>query len=220
MSLLRRSVEVKVDTLTSSSFAKIKIMKLTEITRNPYIYTFVQLLAGGKEKNFTTIRDHMNLKPDETVLDIGCGTGEAARFFPNGYTGIDLSDEYLEFARKKYGDKFKKFNGEQINFPNESFNYIFVANVFHHISDATANQLIKEMKRVCKAGGRVYIADPIWPTNQWNIIGKVIFAMDLGKFQRSHEELRVLTETNGFKVLTEKIHGTFPHHYMVFYYQK
>ena len=195
-------------------------MKLLEITRNPKIYAFVQLFAGGKEKNFTTIRDHMNLKAGETVLDVGCGTGEAAQYFPQGYTGIDPSEEYLEFARQKHGDKFSKFNGEKIDFLYEFFNYVFIANVFHHISDDVANKLMNEMKRVCKKGGRVYIADPIWPTNKWNIIGTAIFALDLGKFQRSARELTALALTNGFKVLTEKIPDTFPHHYMVFYYQK
>src|SRR3989338_3342794 len=127
-------------------------MKFTEITRNPHVYAFVQLFAGGKEKNFTTIRDHMDLASGETVLDVGCGTGEAAQYFSQGYTGIDPSEEYLEFARKKYGDKFAKFNGEKIDFPDESFNYCFIANVFHHISDETAVALMNEMKRVCKKG--------------------------------------------------------------------
>lgn len=195
-------------------------MKLTEITRNPKIYAFVQLFAGGKEKNFTTILDHMNLAAGETVLDVGCGTGEAALYFDEGYTGIDPSEDYLEFARKKHGDRFSKFDGEKIDFPDESFNYIFIANVFHHISNEVANKLMAEMKRVCKTGGRIYIADPIWPTNKWNIIGALIFALDLGKFQRSSQELKALVETQGFKVLTEKISDTFPHHYMVFYYQK
>ncbi len=195
-------------------------MKLTEITRNPYIYAFIQLFAGGKEKNFLIIRDHMNLKPGDKVLDVGCGTGEAAPFFKEGYTGIDPSEDYLEFARKKHGDRFSKFNGERIDFPDGSFNFVFINNVFHHISDEVANTLIAEMKRVCKTGGRVYIADAIWPTNKWNIIGKAIFALDLGKFQRSFDEMRALTEANGFKLLTDKIPDTFPHHYMVFYYQK
>lgn len=195
-------------------------MKLLEITRNPYIYAFVQLFAGGKEKNFTIIRDHMNLKPGEMVLDVGCGVGEAAPYFGEGYIGIDPSEDYLEFARKKYSKQFSKFNGEKIDFPDQSFNYVFVANVFHHVNDETANKLITEMKRVCKAGGRVYIADTIWPTNRLNIFGTAIFALDLGKFQRSNIELKKLVEPLGFKIIIEKISKTFPHHYMVFYFQK
>lgn len=153
-------------------------------------------------------------------MDVGCGTGKAATFFPEGYIGIDPSEDYLEFARKKYGNRFSKFNGEKINFPDESFNYVFITNAFHHISDGIANKLMAEMKRVCKKGGRVYIEDPIWPINKWNIIGTAVFALDLGKFQRTNEELRVLTGGHDFKVLIDKIPGTFPHHYMIFYYQK
>src|SRR3989344_1920732 len=115
-------------------------MKLSEITRNPRIYVFIQLFAGGKEKKFTTIRDSMNLKAGETVLDVGCGTGDAAEFFKEGYTGIDPSEEYLKFAREKHGDHFIKFNGEKIDFPDEKFNFVFIANTFHHISDEIAHK--------------------------------------------------------------------------------
>lgn len=195
-------------------------MKLTELTKNPYLYAFVQLFAGGKEKNFTTILDHMNLAAGETVLDVGCGTGEAAPYFGAGYTGIDPSAEYVEFARQKYGNHFSQFDGEKIDFPDQSFNYVFTANVFHHVDDETANKLMSEMKRVCKKDGRVYIADTIWSANKWNIIGLIIFALDLGKFQRNNKELATLVGPQGFKLLTDKIPDTFPHHYMVFYFQK
>lgn len=194
-------------------------MKLLEITRNPKIYAFVQLFAGGKEKNFTIIRDHMNLKQGETVLDVGCGTGEAAQYFGDAYYGTDPSDEYLEFARAKHGDKFKKLSNDRLDYPDASFNYVFTANVFHHVSDETANKLMSEMKRVCKPDGRIYIADPIWPA-KWNIIGTAIFALDLGKYQRRAEQLIALVQAHGFQILTKKIPGTFPHHYMIFTFQK
>jgi ubiquinone/menaquinone biosynthesis C-methylase UbiE len=53
------------------------------------------------------VLDRMNLAPDENVLDVGCGAGWLVRLIservPEGrVVGMDISDEMVRRARKKY----------------------------------------------------------------------------------------------------------------------
>lgn len=46
-------------------------------------------------------------KTNETVLDIGCGTGVLSRYLPPGvrYIGVDASPRLIAFARRNYGSR-------------------------------------------------------------------------------------------------------------------
>ena len=47
----------------------------------------------------------LDLKPNETLLDIGCGTGILSRYLPKqvNYTGIDASPRLIAYARSIHG---------------------------------------------------------------------------------------------------------------------
>ncbi len=95
-----------------------------------------------------------------TLLDIGCGKGRFMHALINdglnlSMTGMDISDalfDYLpESAQKKVG------NICQIPLENETYNIIFCCEVLEHAVNIEA--AIKELARVCKAGGTVLIID-------------------------------------------------------------
>jgi ubiquinone/menaquinone biosynthesis C-methylase UbiE len=98
------------------------------------------------------------------VLDLGCGDGNSARFFRKhfpacGYSGVDTSQVSIELAeeRKIDGARFVYYDGERIPFPDESFDIVFVACVFHHIDPSAHQQVLSEIKRVLRSGGRLYL---------------------------------------------------------------
>lgn len=104
--------------------------------------------------------------PDDTVLDVACGPGLLACAFAKvamHATGIDMTPAMLEQARKTQQEQgIKNVSWEQgdvysLPFPPSQFSVVSSRFVFHHLQDPLA--ALREMKRVCKPGGKVVVAD-------------------------------------------------------------
>lgn len=104
--------------------------------------------------------------PDDNVLDVACGPGLMACAFARvakHATGIDMTPAMLEQARKTQQEQgLKNVSWEQgdvysLPFPDAQFSIVSSRFVFHHLQDSLA--ALREMKRVCKTGGKVVVAD-------------------------------------------------------------
>jgi len=100
----------------------------------------------------------------KNFLDFGCGDGNSAvhftKYFPGAnYQGIDVSSQSIEVAREKnlINVNFQVFDGNKIPFEDNTFDVIFTACVFHHIDFTLHSNLIQEIYRVLKPGGKFYI---------------------------------------------------------------
>lgn len=93
------------------------------------------------------------------ILDVGCGTGAnlemLARF--GSAEGVDVSDEALEFCRKK-GLTVQKGLAETLPYDDESFDITTALDVVEHLDDDIAG--LREMHRVTKSGGYSLIFVP------------------------------------------------------------
>ncbi|MBK9153285.1 MAG: class I SAM-dependent methyltransferase [Chloracidobacterium sp.] len=101
---------------------------------------------------------------DLRILDLGCGDGNSARFFRKhfpkaSYDGVDTSQRSIEIARQRKIDRseFGHYDGQNIPAANESFDIVFVACVFHHIDRALHANVLAEIRRVLRDGGRLYL---------------------------------------------------------------
>ena len=104
--------------------------------------------------------------PEDTVLDVACGPGLLACAFAKvakHATGIDMTPAMLEQARKTQQEQgLKNVSWQQgdvysLPFPPAQFSIVSSRFVFHHLQDPLA--ALKEMKRVCKSGGKIVVAD-------------------------------------------------------------
>ena len=109
---------------------------------------------------------------DLKILDLGCGDGNSATFFTQhfnncSYPGLDTSQESIALAeaRELAGCSFQTYDGEHLPFESTAFDVVFVACVFHHIAPDRHSDLLAEIKRVLRPGGRLYIFEhnPINP---------------------------------------------------------
>lgn len=86
------------------------------------------------------------------ILDVGCGTGANLEMLSQfgSAEGVDVSDEALDFCRKK-GLTVQKGLAETLPYPDESFDITTALDVIEHLDDDVAG--LREMHRVTKTGG-------------------------------------------------------------------
>lgn len=106
----------------------------------------------------------------DTVLDVGCGPGIVACAFAKvaeHVTGVDLTAGMIAEARKRQlaegldNLRWEVGSARRLSHPADSFSLVLTRYTFHHFIDP--REVLAEMIRVCKPGGRVLIADPVLP---------------------------------------------------------
>ncbi len=110
------------------------------------------------------------IRPGESVLEVGCGTGELtgrarARAGPTGLVcGIDPSAEMIAVARQKaarggLGIDYRVAAVEALPFPDATFDIVLSSLMMHHLPDDLKPRGLAEVRRVLKPGGRLLIVD-------------------------------------------------------------
>lgn len=106
------------------------------------------------------------LNKNQTVMDIGCGDGFisiAVAKSVNKVVAVDISKEMLrELAKKSKENNVTNIqliesDGQDIPIEDDSIDIIFANMYLHHIEEPDI--AIKEMRRLLKPGGKVFIAD-------------------------------------------------------------
>jgi len=98
------------------------------------------------------------------VLDVGCGTGALLEQVLSEdprrqVTGLDLSANMLDRARKRLGDRAVLVQGdsEHLPFPDRSFDIVVCCDSFHHYPNPGA--VLAEIARVLEFGGTFLLGD-------------------------------------------------------------
>ncbi len=103
--------------------------------------------------------------PNKTVLEVGCGTGRLTVFIAdvaNKIVAIDPWKEAIEYAEsemKKENIEYEVFNGENIPYPDRSFDVVMSSWSLHHAKDYI--KVLKEMVRVLKKDGQLFLIEPV-----------------------------------------------------------
>jgi phosphatidylethanolamine/phosphatidyl-N-methylethanolamine N-methyltransferase len=124
-----------------------------------YDWTFGPALHPGRMQALA----RMGIKPGDKVLEVGIGTGINAGLYPGDctVTGIDLSGPMLEKARERIARKqvdnvqLFEMDAADLRFPDNTFDIVYAPYVISVVPDPVA--VAREMRRVCRPGGRIVI---------------------------------------------------------------
>ncbi len=113
--------------------------------------------------------DNAQIQPGNTVLDVGCGTGEVAllaktRTKAGKVHGIDPAPEMIAVARSKAARRkleidFRVGVIEALPFPDASMDVVTSSLMMHHLPEDLKVRGLAEVYRVLKPGGRLLVAD-------------------------------------------------------------
>jgi ubiquinone/menaquinone biosynthesis C-methylase UbiE len=113
------------------------------------------------------ILGHLGDVNGKTLLDLGCGAGENSVYFSlkgARCTATDYSPGMVEKALKLAAAngvqiEVRTMNALEIEFPANTFDIVYAANLLHHLPDSTT--ALREMHRVLKPGGKACFWDPL-----------------------------------------------------------
>lgn len=126
------------------------------------------------------------------MLDIGCGPADVLKHLPAvNYTGLDISPEYINAAKKRFGSKGRFFCNDvglaKIEGEEGTFDLVITVGVIHHLNDAQAASMFALARRVLRPGGRLVTYDGCYLAGQSPVV-RWLLANDRGKFVRTREE--------------------------------
>jgi ubiquinone/menaquinone biosynthesis C-methylase UbiE len=114
------------------------------------------------------------------VLEVGIGTGANLPFYPNqiqSLTGVDFSEGMLKHAKKKvtkgnfsFPIELMEADIQALPFPDNTFDSIVSTCVFCSVPDPLVG--MKELRRVCKPTGRIYMLEHMRSDNK--LVGVVM----------------------------------------------
>jgi ubiquinone/menaquinone biosynthesis C-methylase UbiE len=151
--------------------------------------------------------------PPETIVDIGCGTGNLIACLRRAYhqasiCGVDLTDDSMEVAKKRFKDdrrvEFKVGGFEGLPFDDHSVDLITCTEVLEHTFPETFEKSFSEINRVLKPGGYYLASVPF--DEPFRLVccpecGSLFTPYQHMMFEITHESVRRLLSQNGLQLV-------------------
>ncbi len=147
----------------------------------------IEFVGGGDfnavgEFFFHYLINEIHLKPEESILDVGCGCGRLAYHLVDyikagHYYGFDIDQKCINWATEVISDYNSSFHFDRVDICNQRYNpdgkidsskfifpyedncfdVIILTSVFTHLKDKDMEHYLAEVARVLKKGGRCLI---------------------------------------------------------------
>ena len=119
--------------------------------------------CSGESRVQGAVLSLVDLKPGDSVLDLGCGTGVMIPFYLAAQAGkivaVDVSEKMVERAREKFGNEpsveLRASDALSLD-ESERFDAVVIYNAYPHFFEKVA--LVEKVHRLVKTGGRFVVA--------------------------------------------------------------
>lgn len=157
---------------------------------HPYFYNLFQTLMGARKGRTEFAMRFVRARPGERIVDIGCGTGDLLAYLPDvQYVGYDISEDYIEAARKRFGARgtfhCRLLTSSELD-AMPPFDIALAVGLLHHLNDDEARGFIRMAKRALTPEGRLITIDPCLADGQ-NRIARWLVKADRGQNVRDKD---------------------------------
>ena len=179
--------------------------QIEKVHQDPRAYiAMLENPQRDKEQKPDEVIAALDLKPGETLADIGAGSGYFTFRFARkvGDTGrvyaVDINSDMILYMNRYIRDKKVKNVTTILSAPDDplladaSINRFFICNTWHHIQNRP--QYIARMKTMLKPGGQIIVVDykkkqlPVGPPPEMKLTKKEVIAeLEAGGFKLAKE---------------------------------
>jgi len=182
------------------------VERLSSVLKIPAAYRLFRWLVGGKSAWNNYLADYVKPATGEKILDLGCGPADVLNYLPAvNYTGLDISPEYINSAKKRFGARGRFLCGDAglatIEAERGHFDLVLATGVVHHLDDAQAAGAFALARRVLRPAGRLITYDGCYVPQQ-SRFARWLLARDRGKFVRTREDYLRLASAHFGRVET------------------
>ena len=163
------------------------------------LYDPVLQLTMPERKFKTALVNQMQIKPNERILDFGCGsltlTMMAANSAPFAeFHGVDVDSKILLIGQKKLETQklpiqVLQYDGRTLPYPDNYFDKVMSCLVFHHLTLPQKYLALDEICRVLKPSGEFHIADFGKPADRLQRLGFFIVQL-LDGFETTKDNVK------------------------------
>ena len=140
------------------------------------------------------VRRFLKNVPYQSVIDIGCGTGNWAHLAHGRYLGVDGSPSFIAACERRFcDDPQKNFTCADVRSlrVSEPYDLALLMSVLHHLSDDQAVQLVSWVAQ----NAHYFLILDMYPIH-WNPLSRLLYAMDRGNYIREPEQQAALVWRN------------------------
>lgn len=145
---------------------------------------------------------------NKTILDLGCGSAIISKELEKDVNNIkifacevDLEQHQKNLNQKNTLIDFRNYKAQDLDFEDNTFDFIFLFKSFHHININDMNKALKEIKRVLKKNAMLYISEPLFQGKQNELVS--IFHDEKYVREEAYKHIKEAVENEEFKLFKE-----------------
>lgn len=180
-----------------------------KILSMPFVYNHVRpWVLGGID--LSPVYDGLEVTEDDTVLDIGCGTGDALTHLHTfrRYVGADVDSIAIASAARTHGNDprvefmCKLLTREDVEAIQPTV--VVMAGLLHHLTDEESVDMLK-MACTIPSVRRAATLDIVYLDSAEHMLSNALAALDRGRFCRQVEQYRDLVRRAGVRLVSDDL---------------